>query len=551
MGLAFLAWGFSALAGQTGEGTLTVDIRDAASGRTTPAMVCITSLRDNKWRTPPDGGVVPAYTRVPDFMEPRGWKPGDIGPVRLTVGDWRDNQTRSFLYGERSGYPFWAEPAAYFVSQPFSIRLPAGRWRLAVARGIEYLPVFEEFTIGPGDVRNRKIDLHRWENMAEKGWYAGDDHIHFPRTEPWHDEFLLTWAQAEEVYVSSTVQQRTLQRLTFSQGKPERYRVQRGDYVLQSGQEDPSTEIHELGHTLALNIKEAVYDLSRFHLYDVMFDRVRAQGGLTGYAHIAWAPEWYRRNAKNRHATWDSTLSVIQGKVDFFEVLQFRLLGLEDYYDFLNMGIRLTASAGSDMPWASTLGESRVYAFTGRPFTADRWFQAFKQGRTFVTNGPMLSLTANGAGPGEDVAVNGQGTVRIRARAWAPPAIGSPKTLDIISQGVVIRSAGSSSPSDRQLEVEFDLPVRESRWIAAKVTTDNDGLAHTSPVYVLVDGQRFWDRERLASLVKKRLDILDFGLGRLQDAKYTATFAPGEIDALRQRIEAARRSYDALLTASR
>jgi hypothetical protein len=215
------------------------------------------------------------------------------------------------------------------------------------------------------------------------------------------------------------------------------------------------------------------------------------------------------------------------------------------------MGIRLTASAGSDMPWASTLGESRVYAFTGRPFTADRWFQAFKQGRTFVTNGPMLSLTANGAGPGEDVAVNGQGTVRIRARAWAPPAIGSPKTLDIISQGVVIRSAGSSSPSDRQLEVEFDLPVRESRWIAAKVTTDNDGLAHTSPVYVLVDGQRFWDRERLASLVKKRLDILDFGLGRLQDAKYTATFAPGEIDALRQRIEAARRSYDALLTASR
>jgi hypothetical protein len=551
MGLAFLAWGFSALAGQTGEGTLTVDIRDAASGRTTPAMVCITSLRDNKWRTPPDGGVVPAYTRVPDFMEPRGWKPGDIGPVRLTVGDWRDNQTRSFLYGERSGYPFWAEPAAYFVSQPFSIRLPAGRWRLAVARGIEYLPVFEEFTIGPGDVRNRKIDLRRWENMAEKGWYAGDDHIHFPRTEPWHDEFLLTWAQAEEVYVSSTVQQRTLQRLTFSQGKPERYRVQRGDYVLQSGQEDPSTEIHELGHTLALNIKEAVYDLSRFHLYDVMFDRVRAQGGLTGYAHIAWAPEWYRRNAKNRHATWDSTLSVIQGKVDFFEVLQFRLLGLEDYYDFLNMGIRLTASAGSDMPWASTLGESRVYAFTGRPFTADRWFQAFKQGRTFVTNGPMLSLTANGAGPGEDVAVNGQGTVRIRARAWAPPAIGSPKTLDIISQGVVIRSAGSSSPSDRQLEVEFDLPVRESRWIAAKVTTDNDGLAHTSPVYVLVDGQRFWDRERLASLVKKRLDILDFGLGRLQDAKYTATFAPGEIDALRQRIEAARRSYDALLTASR
>ena len=38
-------------------------------------------------------------------MDPKEWKPGDIGPVRLTVGDWRDNQTRSSIYGEQSGYP--------------------------------------------------------------------------------------------------------------------------------------------------------------------------------------------------------------------------------------------------------------------------------------------------------------------------------------------------------------------------------------------------------------------------------------------------------------
>ena len=546
-GLALLAWAFSALANQIGEGTLNVDIRDHASGRVTPAMVCITSLRDNKWRTPPDGRVVPPYTRVPDFMDPKEWKPGDIGPVRLTVGDWRDNQTRSFLYGERSGYPFWGEPAAYFVSQPFSIQLPAGRWRLAVARGIEYLPVFEEFVIKPGEVRNRKIDLRRWEHMARKGWYSGDDHVHFPRTQPWHDEFLLTWAQAEEVYVSSTVQQRTLQSLTFSQGEPEGYRLQRGDYVLQSAQEDPSTAIQELGHTLALNIKKPVYDLSRFHLYDVMFDGVHAQGGLTGYAHIAWAPEWYRRTSRNRYATWDSTLNVIHGRLDFFEVLQFRLLGLDDYYDFLSMGIKLTASAGSDMPWASSLGESRVYVYTGRPFTADGWFRAFKQGRTFVTNGPMLSLTANGVGPGEEVKVPANGRVRIRARAWAPAIIGSPKTLEVISHGTVIRSATSTSADQEELQIEFDLPAAQSQWIAARATTHNEGLAHTSPVYVLVGGQTFHDRNRLPMLVQKRLEILDFGQERLKDTKYTANFAPGEVEALGQRIEAARKRYEELL----
>jgi hypothetical protein len=202
------------------------------------------------------------------------------------------------------------------------------------------------------------------------------------------------------------------------------------------------------------------------------------------------------------------------------------------------------------MPWASTLGESRVYAYTGRPFTADAWFKAFKQGRTFVTNGPMLSITANGAGPGEEVKISGQGTVRIRARAWAPPIIGSPKTLEVVSQGEVIRVATSSNPSDRELEIDVELPVQRSRWIAARVTTDNDGLAHTSPVYVNVDGQRFWNVEQVPVLVRKRLEILDYGQQRLKDVKYTASFASGEIEALGARIADARRRYEELLAAA-
>jgi hypothetical protein len=546
-GFALMAAGLATLAAQTADGTLTVEIYDER-GQLTPAMVCVMSLEDNQWRTPPDGRTVPPYTRVPDFMEPAEWTLGDIGPVRLTIGDWRDNNTRSFVFGEKSGYPFWQEPAAYFVSRPFSIRLPAGRWRLAVARGLEYLPLFEEFEIRPGEARMRRVDLQRWEHMAGRGWYSGDDHVHFPRTEPWHNEFLLTWAQAEEVYVSTTLQQRTLRALTFPQGEPENFRFQRGDYVLQAGQEDPSTAINELGHTLALNIKKPVYDLSRFHLYDVMFDAVRAQGGLTGYAHIAWAPEWYRRSDPTRYSTWDSTLNVIQGRLDFFEIMQFRLLGLEDYYDFLSLGIRLTASAGSDMPWAASLGESRVYVNTGHPFNADRWFEAFRRGRTFVTNGPMLSLTVQEAGPGDEVHVGRDSPLRVRARAWAPPVIGSPMRLEIVSQGAVIRSAESSDPSADELGLDFSLPADRSRWIAARVTTHNDGLAHTSPVYIIVDGQSFLDRDRLDELVAKRFAILDHGERRLDDPKYTAAFAPGEVEALRERIAVARSRYRDLLT---
>jgi hypothetical protein len=546
-GLVLAAAGLASRAVPGAYGTVVVEIHDAATGELTPAMVCITSLDDHTWRAPPDGRKASRYTRVADFKQPTPWIPGDIGPVRLTRGDPRDNDTRSHVLGEQPGYPFWQEPAAYFVSRPFEIRLPPGRWRLAVARGLEYLPVIEEFEVAAAERRAYRVDLRRWEHMAARGWYSGDTHVHFPRTEPWHDELLLTWAQAEEVYVSTILQQRTRRGLTFPQGPPAGFRAQRGEYVLQTGQEDPSTGLGDLGHTLALNISQPVYDRSRFHLYDVMFDAVRADGGLTGYAHLAWAPDSFRRSGRAAHATWDATINVIQGRVDFFEILQFRALGVEDYYDFLNLGMRLTASAGSDMPWAGSIGESRVYVNTGHPFSADRWFEAFGQGRTFVTNGPMLSLTVDGAGPGEQVAVDGAATVRIRARAWSPPAIGSPKWLEVVSQGAVIRSAMSDDPAAGELALDFTQPVHRSAWVAARVTTHNDGLAHTSPVYVLRDGRSHRDAERLHDLVAKRLGILAHGEQRLRDPKYTAAFAPGEADALRRRIAAARARYEALL----
>jgi hypothetical protein len=534
-------------AAQSGDGSLSVEIRDGATNRPVAAMVCITSLADGKWRVPPDGSVAPPYTRVPDFYDPRPWKPGDIGPVRLTTGDYKDNQTRSSIYGAASAYPFWNEVAAYFVSRPFTIKLPAGRWRLAVERGVEYLPVFEEFDVKPGQQLSRTVRLKRWVDMARNGWYSGDDHLHHPRTKPEHDQFLLTWARAEDVHVLNVVQQRTLRALTFPQAFGNKARYQEEDFALVSGQEDPSMQIDEQGHTLALNLPEAVSDISRFHLYDVMFDGAHKRGGVTGYAHIAWAPEWYRRSRPHLFPTWDSTLNVIAGRVDFFEVLQFRMLGLEDYYDFLSLGVRLAASAGADVPWGATVGEVRTYAYTGTSFSVDRWFEAMRKGNTFVTNGPMVSLTANGARPGEEVRVAPGGTVRIAARAWAPAEIGAPRTMEVMALGKTIRKVESSGPRQSELKTEFSIQAAESQWIAVRVESQNGGLAHSSPVYVIAGGRPVLDRARAPELVKKRLAVLDHIEKRLQEPGYLSSYAAGEAEAHRERVQRARALYEGLL----
>jgi hypothetical protein len=510
--------------------TLSVEILDG------PAMVCITSLEDHKWRVPPDGSAVPPYTKVRDFYEPKPWKPGQIGWVRLTTADPPDAQGRSLTYEGLISYPYWKEPVSYFVAEPFSIALPAGAWRLAVARGIEYEPAYEDLSLAAGQTLKRAVQLRRWVNMPQRGWYSGDTHVHMPRTLAWQNEFLLTWARAEDVHVSSILSFGDLNGTYFDQeGYGKKHRYQKGDYVLASGQEDPRTGIPEQGHTLALNITSTVRDVSRYHLYDYMFDQAHKQpGAITGYAHIAWAGEYHRKQDPARHPTWDPAINAIRGKADFFEIMQFRHLGLEDFYDFLNLGVRLTATAGSDMPWGSTIGEVRTYAYVGPDFSADRWYAAVKDGHTFVTNGPMLEFTVGDVIPGDEIQLSVPGKVRVHARGWAPESIGAPKVVEVVANGQVIRSGGGL--------LDFDLDVSQSQWLAARITSVNGAAAHTSPVYVMVGDGKVRSADA-AAIAEKRMRELEFIEGRLQDPRYVREYGPGEADALRERIVLARQIY--------
>src|SRR5690606_24056049 len=61
----------------------------------------------------------------------------------------------------------------------------------------------------------------------------------------------------------------------------------------------------------------------------------------------------------------------------------------EIYYHILNSGIRIPPSAGSAsgvLP--NPVGYNRVYAHLDQPFSERAWFEAIRQGRSFVTNGP-------------------------------------------------------------------------------------------------------------------------------------------------------------------
>ena len=166
------------------------------------------------------------------------------------------------------------------------------------------------------------------------------------------------------------------------------------------------------------------------------------------------------------------------------------------YHRLLSCGLRLAATAGTDtclsFSHSSTFsippGWGRVYAHLGdQKLSVAAFKDAIRAGRTIVTNGPWLTLDVNGQGPGAVLDLAPGDRLEARATVTGP---GADRLSLVGPDGVIAEVDGAS-------EVRFEAAVTEPTWIAAVAsggscpsTLDQDTLAHTTPVYVDVAGQR-------------------------------------------------------------
>lgn len=453
-------------------GTLDVTILSDDNGKPTPAMVRLTRKLDGRIMGPSN-----ANDYGPQFDHQ-----GNFTPQRRT------NHT-----GAASG-SFWVCPG------PFTMQLAPGDYGIVVARGVEHEVISDEFTIASNKTTVASYRPLRWIDMRKKGWWSGDDHVHCQIMSDADADRVMEWARAEDVHLCNIVKMGDISRTWFEQrGFGAAYRVADGDYLLSPGQECPRTH-NELGHTIHMNIKNMIRDTNQYYLYDTVFDAVHAQGGLSGYCHV---------NSGAFHVNRDMSMNLAKGKVDFVELLQFAQLGTDLFYDFLNTGFKVTASAGSDVPWGGSIGEVRLYAYLGKKkFTADNWFEAVGEGHAFVTNGIMLDLRVENAIPGDTITVAENKPLRVRAKAFGDPARAVPSRLDVIVHGDAYRHAESNSASQKVLSLSFTIPAGHGFWIAARAEGSDGSRAHTTPVYVIRDGLRFWKYDAVPELIQKRLASL-------------------------------------------
>ncbi|MEX0601225.1 MAG: CehA/McbA family metallohydrolase, partial [Rhodothermales bacterium] len=378
------------------------------------------------------------------------------------------------------------------------------------------------------------------------------------RRSPREDPLLHVWTSAEDIRVGNMLRMGDFWATYYAQyafGADGVY--EQDGYLLLSGQEDPRTP--ELGHVIGLGASEFIRFPNRYYLYDLVFDGLRASGGLGGYAHQAETFHGYR----------GLTLDGLREKVDLVEIVQFCAPGgpliTEHYYHLLDLGFPLTATAGSDFPWCgkphdgsaeipvheqARIGNARFYAYLGDDgLTYANWMDAVRAGRTFATSGPVLLLEVDGRKPGAAIDLPESGPVTIEATARGHAAGIPLASIEIVAHGTVIASASADDPdqSTERLRIRTSLEVEEGVWIAARATAGSMQVAHTTPVYVTVDGGGFHNRAALNRL----LDRSETYLADVDSVSSEPHHGVGEHawryrDGLMERVEAAREVLDHL-----
>ena len=409
----------------------------------------------------------------------------------------------------------------------FIIKVPAGKVIIHIERGKEYWPVNKEVIVEENQTTKVDITLKRWVNMCKEGWYSSDMHCHFgldslkvlkqlsladdvsfepiltlwnhQRSKETSDETWPDWPTGSDVYADAThlvtLRNQEIERiggeafesigalLMFGLTKPVKMPLRNSRYpcdaVLAQIAKKTSPEC-------VIDTDKPIWGENVVGVALGLFDSVQV------------CHNHYHRESTLRSGRlgWGMAAADIEeGQESLVQDELFHHTNLA-YYRFLNCGFKLAVTGGSAMGVMPVpLGYNRTYAKLDVPLTEANYLRAIRAGRTFATSGPMLILTADGLDSGAEIrySTGESKPILIRAEVRSIQPLDS---LELISNAKVIKKVSltnrSPSPVLKESVVLAFRPQR-SGWVAARaIFTGPDGhlrQAHTSPVYIKVDGK--------------------------------------------------------------
>jgi hypothetical protein len=470
---------------EPGTVTLRGEIVDAQTGRPLPARLYI-EREDGRWffaRSASAAGSAVRYDK-------RNWINTNAAEMHVTL----------------SAHPFVAD-------------LPPGRYTLTVERGKEYLSLTNVVEVKSVPVEVR-LPLRRWVDMAGRGWFSGDTHVHrtvdelpnvmlaedlnvaFPLTY-WVTKAFAPPAQGDKNSAAADARLIEVDQTHVIWPRNTEYEI----FTVNGPR-------HTLGAVFVLN-HQSVLDLGAPPVKPIAA-RARAEGALldldkhnwpwslalvptmgvdlfelsnnhvwrTHFAFTNWAsgaPAYMGLDYDGQHGTE-------HGWVHF---------GLQTWYALLNCGFRLrptggTASGVHPVP----LGFGRVYVYCPSGFSYESWLNGLNEGRSFVTTGPMLLAQVNGKQPGHVFALRNRPThaFNVTGRTYSERPLTDIEIL--VNGGVAKRLRPENTPmpgGGYENAISARVELNGSGWIAARCFEHRpEGrfrFAHTAPFHIEVENR--------------------------------------------------------------
>jgi len=424
-------------------------------------------------------------------------------PARIHLRDAEGKVVRA------PGLPFWRD---HFVMPGRArVELPAGPCTIEIERGPEWSVFHTNLTLSTAGQTN-SFALRRLFDLRREGWYAGETHVHRP---PHEMELLM---QAEDLDVAHSITWWNTMATWKPRPDPSPWRDFDGGRVFHdaSGEDE-----RDGGALLFLDASRPLPITSGTKHFPSSLTFAK-QGRANGIQWIdAEKPFWWDFPMWIAHGVID-TVGLAHNHMHRGGVLNNEAWGRprppgpypgpqgnarwtqDIYYHVLNAGIRLPPSAGSAsgvLP--NPVGYNRAFVHLEEPFTWKRWADGLKAGRSFVGNGPLLRVKANGQWPGHVFRFTGPSKIRLEGRLDSRDPIAA---LELIQRG---KSTRITLPSEFEAE--------ESGWFLIRAIADvphTFRFASTAPFYVEVAGKpmrphadsvdffRLWCRERIDYLEK-------------------------------------------------
>ncbi|MGH9628245.1 MAG: CehA/McbA family metallohydrolase [Bryobacteraceae bacterium] len=424
------------------------------------------------------------------------------GRIYLTASDGLAYAPAGFInrYTAMSAEPY------FHAEGSFEIGLPAGPTLIEAARGIEYELTSEAVELSAAKLTEIPIRLKRWVNMASKGWYSSDAHIHANYTAPHHQLIsphdVRLQAIAEDLNNANMMVANSggafIHDAQHFEGKP--HALSSENYSIYWNEEMRNSGMY--GHMSFFNLKELVHplytgfrDTPHWEDYPANYTQAEGaqrQGGAVTYVHPTMEPTFEATSSR------ELPVDLALGQVDALDVLANtdETASMQLWYRLLNCGFRLSISAGTDsftnVADHYTAGGGRVYVYAPKGPQSEEWVHHYKQGRSFASNSPVMSFKVNGKGPGEELELSG-GSVRIKATVSTLVPLEKVEVV-VNGQPVISRSVNG----EREIVIDETAPIRRSSWIALRavgpwhrlILNDVQAFAHSSPVYVSVGGRK-------------------------------------------------------------